>query len=87
MGKEKPPTKKSDSNKNVKTSFSRLFDSAMIETRMIDAIVQADGWTLAEFTAAPPWLRQLYNRHAVAACRAMHAIEAAESVIKPSEQP
>ncbi len=40
MGKKKPPGK---TERDVKSSFSRQFDSAMIETRLIDALVQADG--------------------------------------------
>lgn len=51
--------------------FSRRFDAALAETRMIDALVKADGWNLAEFLAAPPWLKELYARHAEAARREM----------------
>jgi hypothetical protein len=57
-------TKSGDKNR----AFSRRFDAALAETRMIDVMVKADGWSLAEFANAPLWLRDLYTRHAEAAC-------------------
>jgi hypothetical protein len=57
----------------------------MIETLLIEAMVVADGWSLAQFVEAPPWLRDLYTRHAVAAYDRMQKIEESENTLKPSE--
>ena len=61
-----------------KPGFSVRFEAAMTETNMIDAMVQADGWTLAQYEASPAWLRQLYDRHAIAALREISKTEKAE---------
>ena len=76
MPKKSPP---------FEPTFSRRFDAAMIETLLTEAMVQADGWTLAQFTEAPLWLRDLYVRHATAAHQRMQTIEETENSIKPSE--
>jgi hypothetical protein len=75
--KEPPPP--------IKTGFSRQFDDAMIETLLTEALVVADGWSLAQFVEAPLWLKDLYTRHATAAHLRMQKIEETESNIKPSD--
>ena len=74
-------SKKTDKQPN----FSRRFNTALIIARLTDAMVEADGWRLDQFTEAPAWLKALYNRHADAACKEMSAIEREENTLKPSE--
>jgi len=72
-------------NTTRQSSFSRRFDRALVAVRITDAMVKADGWRLDQFVEAPPWLRELYNRHADAACREIKALEKDENALKPSE--
>jgi hypothetical protein len=78
MPGKKPPSPR-------KTGFSRQFDDALIDTLLTDAMVNADGWSLAQFVDAPHWLQQVYNRHAKAAYREMQRIEESENALQPSE--
>lgn len=78
MVSPKPPS-------NDKPGFSRRFTNALILTRITSAMAQSDGWQLDQYTGAPRWLRDLYDRHAAAAHKAMNELEEIESEIKPSD--
>ncbi len=68
-----------------KPRFSKQFDAAVTETLITDAMVKADGWELAQFVHAPPWIMEMYNRHATAAYQQIQEIEKTENELKPSE--
>lgn len=78
MADKKPPPPR-------QPSFSRRFDKALVTTRLTESMVEADGWHLDQFTEAPPWLKQLYNRHAEAARKEINDIDKMENSLRPSE--
>jgi hypothetical protein len=65
----------------ARSLFSSHYDSAMVETLLAESMVKADGWTLAQFVEAPPWLRDMYTRHAIAAHERIKGI--VENINKP----